>query len=67
MAHVIQVAAFSGMVCTIASVALAAAPGFQGERTSFGCRFLFFLWRFSLPAWVVLESTTLVFAGWFYP
>ena len=59
--------AFGGMVCTIASAALALAPGFRPERVGFGRRFVFFLWRYSLPAWVAMELVTLVWRGRFYP
>jgi len=67
MSGVIQVAAVGGGVCTIASAALALAPGFRGERTGFGWRFAFFFWRYSLPAWVALELVTLVWTGRMYP
>jgi hypothetical protein len=67
MVHLIQVISFGALVCTIASTALALAPGFRPERTGFGRRFLFFFWRFSLPAWAVLELAMLVFTGRFYP
>ena len=67
MGGMIQVVAFGGMVCAIASAGLALAPGFRPDRTGLGRRFLFFFWRFSLPAWVVLELATRVFTGRFYP
>ena len=67
MTHVIQVAAFGAMVCTIASAALAVAPGFRPDRTGFGRRFLFFFWRFGLAAWVVLEIGMLALTGRLYP
>lgn len=67
MTGVAQVVAFGVMVSTIASAALALAPGFRTERTGFGRRFLFFLWRYSLPAWLALELVTLVWTGRLYP
>jgi hypothetical protein len=67
MNGVVQVVAFGVMVCTIASAALALAPGFRAERTGFGRRFVFFLWRYSLTAWAALELVTLVWTGRLYP
>jgi len=67
MVHLIQVVSFGAMVCTIASAALALAPGFRPDRTGLGRRFLFFFWRFSLPAWAVLELATWIFTGRLYP
>jgi hypothetical protein len=67
MNRAIQVAAFGGMVCTIASAALALAPGFRPMKTGFGRRFCFFAWRYSLPAWAVLELVMLALTGRFYP
>jgi len=67
MNGVIQVVAFGVMVCTIASAALALASGFRAERTGFGRRFLFFFWRYSLPAWAALELVTLILTGRIYP
>jgi hypothetical protein len=67
MNRAIQVAAFGGMVCTIASVALTVASGFRAERRGLGSRFLFFFWRYSLPAWAALELFVLVWTGRFYP
>ena len=67
MGRLIQVASFGGMVCTIASVALAAAPGFRPEKTGFAGQFWFIAWRYSLPAWAALELAMLAFTGRFYP
>jgi hypothetical protein len=64
---VIQVIAFGGIVCTIASVTLALTPSFQPERRGFGRRLWLFFWRFSLPAWAALELGTLLLTGRFYP
>jgi hypothetical protein len=65
--RLIQVVLFGAIVCTIASTALALAPGFRPERIGFGSRFLFFFWRFGLPGWAGLELAAWVFTGRVYP
>jgi hypothetical protein len=64
---ILQVALFGGMVCSIGATVLAVAPGFRSDRKGFGKRFLFFLWRYCLPAWVMMELAVWVFTGRIYP
>jgi hypothetical protein len=63
----LQVALFGVMVCTIGATALAGASGFRSDHKGFANRFLFFLWRYCLPAWVMMELAVWVFTGRIYP
>jgi hypothetical protein len=45
MSQLIRVASFGGILCTIASAALAAAPGFRPDKSGLARRFCFFCRR----------------------
>ena len=67
MSHLVKVALFGVMVCSIAATALAVAPGFRSEEKGFGSRFSFFFWRYCLATWVAMELAVWVLTGRPYP
>jgi len=58
---------YIAIVCGFASVLLALNPAIQPERKGFGARFRFFLWRYALPGWCMIEGALWLQRGRFYP
>lgn len=58
---------FGVIAASTAALALAAMTNFHSERSEFGHRFFYFLWRYCLPIVAFEEVILRVFYGRFYP